>query len=166
MSVKQAVRLFNTPNSQLFFEASYSSEFTFAGAISTQAVAYVNAIGLSVAAAQNGFTVAEEAISLGEHIHKRTPEELKTYLVGMLRWARKGRDNANETCQTFRDVRQKVLAVCRWFLCCLLVLICSGQLLQKVEPGHENVEFKFSIHDNDQSMSMFLHLCYYTYSLQ
>jgi hypothetical protein len=155
-----------TPRFATFFEASYSSELTFTGSISTQALAYAKAIGFSVVAAQNGFDVAEEAVSLGNLIPISTEDQHKRYLEGMLELAKKGHDNASKTLQTFRGVREKVLAVCRLFLCDPLVLTLSGQLLQKVEPGHEKVEFKFSIHVDDQSMSILLHLCCYTYSLQ
>ena len=80
-----------------------------------QARAYVNAIDFSVVAAQNGFTVAEEAISLRDLIPISTPDELRHYLERMLNLAKKDHDNANKTLQRFRDVRYNVFTVCRLF---------------------------------------------------
>jgi len=156
----------STPQFAVFLEALYSSELTFAGDIAAQAFAYVEAIDFSVVAAQNGFTVAEDAISLGDLIPISTPNQHQGYLEGMLKLARDGRNNAAKTLQTFRDVRKNVLAVCRLFLCCLLVLTCSGQLLRDVEPRHDEVEFKFSIHVNGQSMTILPSLYRYAHSEQ
>jgi len=155
-----------TPQFAIFIEALYSSELTFAGDIAAQALAYVEAIHLSVVAAQNGFTVAEEAISLGDLIPISIPNQHQSYLEGMLTLARDGRNNATKTLQTFRDVRQKVLAVCRLFLCPSLVFTCSGQLLKKVKPEHEAVVFDFYIHINGRSMAISLYLYRYAHSEQ
>ena len=95
----------------------HSSKLTFAGNIATHALAYVEAIGFSVVAAQKGFTVAEEAISFGELIDMSTPDQHHGYLAGMLDLAKEGHRNAAKTLETFRDVRKNVLAVGRLLFC-------------------------------------------------
>jgi hypothetical protein len=157
VSVKQPVRLFHTPNSHFFLEASYSSDLPFAKDIFAQARAYVNAIDFSVVAAQLGFTIAAEAISLEDLIPDSTPDELRHYLEGMLDFAKDGYDNANKTLETFRNVRRDVHAVGRFFFCCPLVFTCSGQLLEKIKPEHDTVMFEFSIHVDGESKSISLH---------
>jgi hypothetical protein len=84
---------------------------TFAKDIAAQALAYVGAIDFSIVAAQNGFNVTEEAIALGELIPISSPDQLQSYLVGMLKLAKHGHSNASKTLHTFRDVRQIVFAV-------------------------------------------------------
>jgi len=153
-----------TPQFAIFIEASYRSELPFARDVAAQARAFVEAIDFSVVAAQNGLTVAEEDMS--DLIPIGTPDQLQSCLEGMLDFAKNGYDDANTTLQMFRGVRHNVLAVCRLFFCCPLVLTCSGQLLREVEPGHEEVESKFSIYVNGPSMSISLHLYRYTHSLQ
>jgi len=153
---------FHTPIRK-FSYALYSSDLPFASAISAQARIYVNAINFSVVAVQLGFTIAEEAISLRDLIPVSTPNQHQSHLTGMLELARDGHNNATKALQMFRNVRRDVLAVCCLFFCRPLVLNCSGQLLRGVEPGHEEVEFKFSIHVNGQSMSKVCpSLCIYT----
>jgi hypothetical protein len=81
-----------------------------------QALAYVGAINISMDAAQNGFTIAVEAISLSERIPTTPSDQHQSYLIGMLRLAQDGRSNAAKTLQMFRDVRKNVLAVRHVFL--------------------------------------------------
>ena len=124
VSVTQLVCLFHTPIRK-FSYASYSSDLPFTRDITAQALAYVEAIDLSVVAAQLGFTVAEEAILL-DNATSSTLDERNSYIEGMLNLAQQGHDIAAETLQTFRDVRKNVLAVGHLFLCCHLVFTCSG----------------------------------------
>lgn len=57
---------------------------------------YAKAIDFSVAAAQDGFTVAEEALALVEFIEEATPEERRDFLLEMRRFSQRGREKASE----------------------------------------------------------------------
>jgi hypothetical protein len=133
---------------------SYSSELSFAGEIAEQAGAYVRAIDFSMAAARNGFTIAEEAKTLGEFIPHSLPEDREDYLVQMLALAQHGHNNANKAYEAFRGVRQNIIPVRPFFVCGLLVLTYSVQLLKKVQPQHESVTLKFPLYVNGNSMSI------------
>ncbi|KAF9039872.1 hypothetical protein BJ165DRAFT_343465 [Panaeolus papilionaceus] len=80
-----------------------------------QAIQYAQAIDLSVVAAHNGFTVAEDAISLFELLQttETTPEDRQEFLQGTLELARKGRKNALEAKNKFVDVRNVVEGLAR-----------------------------------------------------
>jgi hypothetical protein len=97
-----------------------------AGDIAAQALAYVEAINFSVDAAQNGFTIAVEAITLIELIPHTPSDQHQSYLMGMLQLAQDGHNNAAKTLQMFRNVRTNVLAVCDLFLRYSIIFICSA----------------------------------------
>jgi hypothetical protein len=79
--------------------------------IVTRSLEYVGAINLSIAAAQAGFTVAEEVISLADIISTSTVPERLAYLKGMWELVKEARTNAENTHQTFRNIRQEVYSV-------------------------------------------------------
>ncbi|KAF8153832.1 hypothetical protein B0H34DRAFT_68113 [Crassisporium funariophilum] len=71
---------------------SASGRLQGAQIISDRMMVYVRAIDLSVSAAQDVFTIAEDALFLAEMITKKTPEEkVQEYLRGMLKTASIGR---------------------------------------------------------------------------
>jgi hypothetical protein len=104
-----------TSHSYVCSQKPHSPKLRFASEVVQQAHKYAEAIDLSVVAAQKAFTVAEEAISLGELIPTSTPDEHQSYLVDMLELAREGRETATKTLETFRDVRTDVESVGRLF---------------------------------------------------
>jgi hypothetical protein len=74
---------------------------------------YAKAIDFSVAAAQDGFTVAEEALALVEYIEEATPEERKDFLLEMRKFSRKGREKASEAHERFVGVGRTIQEVPR-----------------------------------------------------
>ncbi|PPQ76597.1 hypothetical protein CVT24_013020 [Panaeolus cyanescens] len=86
--------------------------------IHNQAVQYAKAIDLSVVAAQRGFTVADDAISLLDmmKVMQTTIEERREYLEGTMELARKGRTNAFEARNKFVDVRNVIEGLARQLL--------------------------------------------------
>ncbi|KAF8153808.1 hypothetical protein B0H34DRAFT_719215 [Crassisporium funariophilum] len=77
--------------------------------ISEQALQYVKAIDFSVVAAQQGFMIADEAISFAELLPHSSPKDHHEYLLGMLAIADRGQQSAKLTVEKFRDVRTTVL---------------------------------------------------------
>jgi hypothetical protein len=68
-----------------------------------------------VVAAQKGFTFAEDAISLPIPV-SATLKDRRHYMGKMSKLAQEGYKYAANTQEKFRDVRQKVLEVCRFFV--------------------------------------------------
>ena len=74
--------------------------------IASQAQKYVRAIDCSVTAAQHGFNIATEALTLAEMIPKSTEKEHQAYLVGMMAMVLQGQGNAQQAYDSFRSVRK------------------------------------------------------------
>ncbi|KAF8160640.1 hypothetical protein B0H34DRAFT_344990 [Crassisporium funariophilum] len=88
--------------------------------ISRQAILYVQAIDFSIVASQQGFTIAEDALSLstilkesGPVVDANTEVDLQEYLRGMLDLATKGHNMAIEAMEKFRGVSQTMRELLR-----------------------------------------------------
>ncbi|KAF8153795.1 hypothetical protein B0H34DRAFT_809463 [Crassisporium funariophilum] len=80
--------------------------------ISEQARAYVRAIDCSVVAAQQGYNVAEDAVTLCKSIRAQTSQqELDAYAKSMVELAKNGHSKAKEALDQFRTVRKDILAL-------------------------------------------------------
>jgi len=73
---------------------------------------YTRAIDYSVEAAYQGFTVAEDALSLAQLIQETTPEERTEFLKGMQEFAQRGHLKADEAHKRFMGVRTTIETVC------------------------------------------------------
>ncbi|KAF8153757.1 hypothetical protein B0H34DRAFT_719035 [Crassisporium funariophilum] len=87
--------------------------------IAQQAVRYIQAIDFSIVASQQGFNIAEEALSFSETLAqkkitrrgKNVEAERQVYLRGMVDLAVKGHKTAEEAMEQFRDVRGTLLTL-------------------------------------------------------
>lgn len=85
--------------------------------IKLQAQSYTKAIDFSIIAAEQGHTIAEEALGFAKNIDEAgfSDEERQSYLRGMLDMAYRGERNAQKAHEKFREVRstlERVSAFC------------------------------------------------------
>ncbi|KAF8883876.1 hypothetical protein CPB84DRAFT_1827544 [Gymnopilus junonius] len=81
--------------------------------IKTQAKSYMQALELSVVAAQHGFNIAEDALAFIDLMDSCSEDERQDYLRRMLEIARLGENNAKEAHGRFRGVRVMLLQLIR-----------------------------------------------------